>query len=503
MIKKTASRPARHASANARRAIIDVGSNSIRLVIYEGPARTPFVVHNEKVQARLGRSLSATGRIDEDAFAKGLAGCRRFKALVDAAGISDVRTVATAAAREAENGPQFLDAMRAIGLEPQLLSGDEEALQSAAGVISAFPGADGIVGDLGGGSLELIDVRSGVAQQRTSLPLGVLRLAELRAKGDKALRKMVMGMLRDGDWLEAGAGRPFYLVGGSWRALGHLDMYLTQSALPGVHGYAFRRSRIKDLRLAIRETGPRLPRLVPGLSNSRMAGLDDAACLLADVGAGLGCDRLVVSTFGLREGLIFSELDPSAQQEDPLLAAVADYARRRGNVTWDGDRVADWIEPIFPGGDSALRRIRRAACHLAGVDLHPQSETRARHGMELAWLGGWIALDGAERAMLAQAMWTAWSGKGICPALDGQLADGDFAHAMRWGEAIRLAERLTGGRSATLDHASVTLCDDGEDGRFLRLAIDREWIDLGGEIITKQITALATAMGASAAIVQR
>ena len=89
-----------------RRAIIDVGSNSVRLVVYEGPARTPFVVYDEKVQAKLGRSLPETGRIDAEAYRKALLACRRFKTLIDAMGIQHCRTVATAAARDAKNWPE-------------------------------------------------------------------------------------------------------------------------------------------------------------------------------------------------------------------------------------------------------------------------------------------------------------------------------------------------------------------------------------------------------------
>jgi exopolyphosphatase / guanosine-5'-triphosphate,3'-diphosphate pyrophosphatase len=481
-----------------RRAIIDVGSNSVRLVIYEGPARTPFVVHNEKVQARLGRSLAETGRIDDQAYEKAVRGCRRFKALLDAAGIGDVRTVATAAARDAENGPEFLAELRAAGLDPQLLSGDQEAYGSAAGVISAFPNADGIVGDLGGGSLELVDVRDASPGPRGTYPLGVLRLPKLREGGDKAFREIVDGFLRNGAWRKAAAGRPFYLVGGSWRSLGHLDMHLSQSIIPGVHSYAFGRERIAPVREAIAQLGPRLAKEVPGIASSRVATLDDAALLLAAVGEHIDCRRFIVSSFGLREGLLYSALDAATQRRDPLLAAVTDYARRRGNVAWCGKEVAAWIAPIFANEGDSRARVREAACHLAGVDLHAQSETRARHGMELAWLGGWIGLTPKDRAMLAQAMWTAWSGKGACAHLE-PCAPGDaLKRASRWGEAIRLAERLTGGSTTILRYASLSL-----EENTLTLAIHRKWADLGGDIVAKQLAALAQCFGASAAITER
>lgn len=478
-----------------RRAIIDVGSNSVRLVIYEGPARTPFVVHNEKVQARLGRGLAETGRIDAEAYDKALRGCRRFKALLDAGGIIDVRTVATAAARDAENGPAFLDDLRAAGLDPELLSGDAEALGSAYGVVSAFPEADGIVGDLGGGSLELIDVRQDVPGRRETFPLGVLRLPTLREKGDARFRDRIDALLRGGEWRKTGVDRPFYLVGGSWRTLGAIDMHLSESILPGVHGYGFGRDRIDPIRAMIAELGPRLSKEVAGVSGSRVSTLDDAALLLAAVADHIGSREMIVSAFGLREGLLYAALDSVTKKQDPLLAAVSDYARRRGNTAWHGEDVADWIAPIFA---EPKARIRVAACHMAGVDLHPQSETRARHGMELAWLGGWIGLTGKERAMLAQTMWTAWGGKGQCSHLEPCASSDALKRAVRWGEAIRLAERLTGGASAILKHTQLSL-----DGDTLTLAIDRAHENLGGDIVAKQLAALAQAMGASAAITVR
>lgn len=480
---------------SARRAIIDVGSNSVRLVIYDGPARTPFVVHNEKVQARLGRSLAETGRIDAEAYDRALRGCRRFKALLDAAGIGDVRTVATAAARDAQNGPAFLDDLRAAGLSPELLSGDEEAFGSALGVLSAFPDAAGLVGDLGGGSLELIEVEQSAPGRRETFPLGVLRIPALREAGDKAFAANVAKQLRAGGWQKAAKDRPFYLVGGAWRGLGHLDMHLSDSVLPGVHGYTFARNRIKPMREAIDALGGRLAKTVPGVSSSRAASLDAGAVLLDTVAEVIECSELVVSAFGLREGLLFSSLVSEVQSQDPLLAAVADYARRRGNPTWRGERVAQWLAPVFAHETAPDRRIREAACHLAGVDLHPQSETRARHGMELAWLGGWIGLTARERALLAQAMWTAWSGKGQCPQIGECASAGDLRQAIGWGEAIRLAERLTGGVTSVLDLARLAY-----DGKSLVLEVRPDFRDLGGDVVAKQLAALAQSLAATSAI---
>ena len=173
------------------RAVIDIGSNTVRLVVYSGPRRAPEVWLNEKVTAKLERDLVATGRMPDKAMDMALGALERFAALLPDIGVSMVDTVATAAVRDAENGPEFLERVRELGLEPRLLSGAEEAEASAMGVIGAFPGARGTVADLGGGSLELVTIENGQCSHAASLPLGTLRLPALRKEGGPSFRKAV------------------------------------------------------------------------------------------------------------------------------------------------------------------------------------------------------------------------------------------------------------------------------------------------------------------------
>lgn len=475
----------RQTSPDTRRAIIDLGSNSIRMVIYDGPPRIPFELHNEKVQARLGRGLSETGAIHADGYAMALDACRRFKALLDASGITAVRTVATAAAREASNGPQLLRDIATIGLRPDLLSGAAEGRASAAGVLSAFPGVEGVVADLGGGSLELAEISGVTIGRSDSVPLGVLRLHGLH-DSPKPFANAVREVLHGAGWKARKAGPILYLVGGSWRALGHLDMHLVGSAHPGIHGYVLRPDRIEPLRKAIAELGPRVLRDVPGVSASRIPALDDAAQLLAGVAGHLGSREMIISGFGLREGLLFEALDDSVRGEDPLLAAVADYAGRQGNWQWNGDVVDAWIAGACAEDPPAEKRIRRAACHLAGIDLHPQSDVRARHGMELAWLGAWIGINAVERALLAATLWAAWAGRGECPAVRDFLTPEAGRRAAVWGRAIRLAERVSGGCSRVLHHARLSA-----DATDLTLTFAPGYGALGEGVAVKQLVYLA------------
>ncbi len=191
-------------STPARSAIIDIGSNSVRLVVYQGPARVPAPIFNEKVMAGLGRSLSETGTIDPAAFELARTALARFAWLVGEMQVADVRTVATAAVRDASNGADLIAAAEALGLNVEVLSGEEEANAAGLGVLSAIPDADGIVGDLGGGSLELVRIVAGTVTDRISFPLGVLRLGAIRAKGKGALDRRVERMLIDAGWVGRG-----------------------------------------------------------------------------------------------------------------------------------------------------------------------------------------------------------------------------------------------------------------------------------------------------------
>ena len=144
-------------------AIVDIGSNSVRLVAFDNLDRSPIPAFNEKSLCALGNGVFSTGRLSKNGMEKALSALKRFRVLIDIMGITDVHVIATAAARDATNGPEFLSAAQDAlgGAEVKLLSGQREAQLSAFGVLSGVHNPDGVVGDLGGGSLELIDVKGG------------------------------------------------------------------------------------------------------------------------------------------------------------------------------------------------------------------------------------------------------------------------------------------------------------------------------------------------------
>ena len=477
-----------------RTAIIDIGSNSIRLVVYQGPKRLPAILFNEKVLAGLGRGLAESGRIAPGAMATARVALTRFAGVAREMQVTELRTVATAAVRDAANGEQLVAIAHGIGLTVEILSGEQEATAAGYGVLSATPEADGIVGDLGGGSLELIRVRGGAVLDRVSLPLGVLRVAPLRAKGQGALNRVVARAIKDAGWEGAGRGLPLYLVGGSWRALARLDMHLTGYPLPVIHGYCMTADAVARLGRTIAHSDKQRLRAVPGLSGGRIATLAEAAAVLAALLTAIGAERTVVSAYGLREGLLYERLSPEERRADPLIVSTREEGRLLGRFPEHGDLLEQWIAPLFASDSPGRLRLRRAACHLADVGWRANPEFRAERGVEVALHGNWVGVDAAGRALMAQALHTCLGGSAISPDPLQRMAEAeDLKRASAWGLAMRLGQRLSGGVAGPLQRSTLS-----EDGTSLTLHLPAGDADLYGETVARRHNALAQFVGRSA-----
>ncbi len=471
------------------RAIIDLGSNTVRLVIYGGPPRAPVVLHNEKVTARLGKGVAETGRLARKAADAALAALARYKVLLGLKGVDAVDVVATAAVRDAADGAAFLDRVRALGFAPRLLSGEEEATASAMGVIGAFPGAQGVVADLGGGSLELIDVAGGGCSHGVSLPLGTLRLPALRAGGDKALARAVGAMLDGADW-NAPSGANLYLVGGSFRALARLA--LVQGHWPSDDPHGFELSGRAAAVLARSVVRPRLEGLgpVPGIAASRLASLPDAAALLLTLVQQLKPVRLVFSSWGLREGLLFGALDAAGRAEDPLLAGVAAYAARHGAGAEEARLAAEWTAQGLPQTGAEDERLRLAATMLSLALVTIEPNLRPDSALNWAMRKRWTGLTTRGRAMLAAAL-LANTGRLDLPAgLDSFAPEADLRTAQGWGLAVRLCRRLSGLAGDALAGSSLRA-----EGGVLELAVNAPFAALVNDSTARDLKALAGVLG--------
>ena len=279
-------------------AIVDIGSNSVRLVVYAGASSPPTPIFNEKVVAGLGAGKSRT--LPKDARSKALAALSRFRVLIDDMNVRQTAVVATAAIRDAEDGSAFIDEVVRIGFDVQLLSGEEEARLAGEGVSWGMADAAGIVGDLGGGSLELVEVGAGADERGLSMPLGVLRI-DHSSRGEREAREILKAGIDQSALRERGRGRAFYTVGGSWRALARIDMIANGLPITDTHGYRMSPDRPRRIRSLVDAKDPRLSAVV---KPERLATSPVAAMLLELIVDELEPSQIVVSAFGIREGLL-------------------------------------------------------------------------------------------------------------------------------------------------------------------------------------------------------
>ena len=475
--RRRADRDSAFGGSPANRAIIDIGSNTVRLVVYGGTMRAPTVLLNEKVTAKLGREIAATGKLADDAMALALRGLKRFALLLNDLGIKDVETVATAAVRDATNGAAFVEELRGLGLNPRVISGEEEALLSAHGVIGAFPDARGIVADLGGGSLELVRVAGGQTDSASSLPLGTLRLPDHRPEGRKGvpgraeMKKSLDKAIRKGGWdltanppAENGA---LYLVGGTWRAMAVFAMAARGYPLSDPHGYSLDAAAALELAAVLAGFEGDALKGRDRISTMRAEKLPEAAVLLQALLTRLAPERIVFSSWGLREGLLYDRLPEHTRAQDPLLAGIAVFASQRGSSPTLAARMAAWTLDAAPARAHGSERLRLAATMLALAAMQIEPNIRLPQAINWALHKRWVGIDGKGRAMLAAAI--AANGNQLSLPADVRALAGEEAleEAVRWGLALRLARRLGAQSRRSLEVSRLVI----EDGALaLRLA---------------------------------
>ena len=477
----------------AYRAVIDIGSNTVRLVVYGAPFRAPTVRLNERVTARLGRELGDTGRLPEDGMAMALEAVGRFRALLDRLGVQDVETVATAAPREAENGREFLKAVAEHGFDPRLLSGVEEAETSAQGVLGAFPGAQGIVADLGGGSLELVDVAAGESSHGISLPLGTLRLAALRDDGREAFSEDVAELIRSSDY-DIVKGQTLYLVGGSLRAFARFVMVESGSPLEDPHGFRMSLKTARKMAKSCMAAYPSALQSISGVSSSRSAMLPDTAALLRELLAALEPSDIVVSAWGLREGLIYRGLPKEEQARDPFLAGVEEFTGPRGGSLDLARIVADWCAPVSQcSGDDAVSisdRVQLGATMLALASASLEPNIRRRHVVDWALHKRWLAIDPDERALICAALLANTNATEPPKELRAIARPEALEAGIRLGLAIRLCRKIAANTAEALSQTGMVI-----ENRGIVLRIEEAAGDLYAPTVERGLEGLSARLG--------
>jgi len=391
-------------------AVIDIGSNSVRLVVYEGLTRSPSPIFNEKVLAGLGRQVQSTGLLAPDAVAEALVALRRFRALCNNLKVGRIFGIATAACRDAENGPAFIaEAERICRIRIDVLSGKREAELAALGVVSGIYEPDGITGDLGGGSLELIDVRGDKIRRGVTLPLGGLALKDAANQSLKRAEKIAERELSDVPFLKSGKGRAIYAVGGAWRALAGLHMAQTGYPLHVMHGYTLRAREALEFCELVQRVDPETLSQIDVISTARRPLLGYAAVVLGRLIRRVRPEQVVISALGVREGLLYAMLREREKAKDALIDAARNLNVLRSRSPQHGEELIAWTDRLMKtsGLDETgeEKRLRHAACLVADIGWRTHPDYRGEQSLNLIAHADFVALDHAGRAYLALAVY--------------------------------------------------------------------------------------------------
>jgi exopolyphosphatase/guanosine-5'-triphosphate,3'-diphosphate pyrophosphatase len=484
-------------------AVIDIGSNSVRLVVYRLEGRAIWTVFNEKVLAGLGRDLGGSGRLAPDGVIQTLQALKRFRAVLEAVNPAETFVVATAAAREADDGPDFIRRVREeTGFTVRVLSGEEEAHYAAVGVLAGAPDAVGVVGDLGGASLELIRLNATGAGQGVTLPLGPFSLIGPGGFDAERTRRLARERLE----AVAAAFRTdaFHAVGGAWRNLALLHMRLSGYPLHVVHQYEISASDALDTaRLVAHQSRSSLER-IEGMSKKRSETLPYAAVVLETLIEQLQLKRIEISAYGVREGLLFEAMPPRVRSLDPLIEGCSALGARQGVADDLGPALDAWIAPAFrtlpPLFGERDGILVAAACRLSdvGARLHP--DHRADLVFEQVLRAPIAGQSHAERCFLAVTAHARHATNFHPPeleTLERLLSPAQLKRARALGATIRLACDLSGRSPSLLAHSRLDL-----DKSHLILAAEPGFADLLlGEQTNKRANTAAHHLGLKSKII--
>ena len=482
-------------SGRTRVGVIDIGSNSVRLVVFEAQGRAPYYLFNEKVMCGLGAQLGSTGRLNPEGRHRALRVLQRFQSLCRILAVDSTIAVATAAVREASDGEEFTWEVEArTGLRIRVTSGEEEARYSACGVLLGAPDAKGLVADLGGASLELAEVVRGRTGACASLPIGPLRLSP-DIENIRKLRNSIDAMLARCPIMDR-RRRRLYLVGGAWRALARVHMNRTRYPLQVLHEFTLLRNEARKVaQWTSRQTPQGLARFTDA-SESRLRVIPYGGLVLDRLIKISRAKRVIVSGFGLREGILFEHLPPSLRHDDPLIAACAEFERRHARFPGYGAELFDWVRPLFPEFGKGEMRLVRAACLANDVEWREHPDYRAAIAFEAMMRVDMASVDHAERLFVALALLFRHKGARRAAArLDvfGLLENHRIHQAERLGRAMRVADHFAGASVGVLPHCPLRLRDD-----TLVLAVPERYGALAGESVEDELAILGQLLDRSA-----
>jgi exopolyphosphatase / guanosine-5'-triphosphate,3'-diphosphate pyrophosphatase len=479
--------------------VIDIGSNSIRLVVYDDLSRAPFPRFNEKSMVALGAGLGADGRFSEDVITSAVDAVMRLDAIAKAMEVKRVDVLATEATRRAANGQDLIDAIRKkTGLKPRILTGEEEAHYTAFGVISGFFQPKGMVGDIGGGSLEVAEVLvDRVGERMTSMPLGAFPVSEKLKEGYGAAKTWVDGIL-DENLPPLLTDPVFYAVGGGWRALARIHIAMNKMPISVVHGYELPTEELRSLAKRIAKMSPDEVAELPDVPSRRIATLAASALVMPRVLRKLAPERVVFSAFGLREGWLYRQLDADEQYRDPLLEGAQAIGLPMARVPAFSEALARWTDDLFPGETQSERRLRLTVCTLTDIAWREHAKVRAADSFLRLLAFPFIGISHSERAFISVAIFARYGGKVddmVKGTTDKLLTVNDLRRAEILGRTLLLAHRFSACVPDILRHSRLRIDVD---------AVRLEILDPQGmpdsDAVQSRLRQLAKAVGVDEAL---
>ena len=428
-----------------RRAVVDIGSNSVRLVVYEGPARAPLPICNEKALCGLGRGLGDGARLNKEAVKEALQTLTRFRQLIDAYANPPTYVIATAAVRSASDGDEFVRAVEALGFSVRILTGEEEAHYAAEGVLSFSPHAAGLVGDMGGGSLELTQLARSKQDKKISLPLGPLRLMENYGDDIKQVEKAVLKSFEKVSWLKPGQTKTLYAVGGGWRAIARLHMGLRRYPLSVLHHYTLSALEARKICALIEQQSRRSLEELPGIPRRRLDTLPYAGLVMDKLLEYLGVESVQVSAGGVREGMLFSELDEETRAQDPLLMIARFFAERFSPEPDYGTHAIALTDTLFPKESKSRARLRKMICVMMDIGSYFHPDHRGAQAFDMILRAPTVGLSHEERLIAARALYRRYEGRRGASPNDQAIALlswDDQQYGLILGLALRFASAL-------------------------------------------------------------
>ncbi|MBD0866437.1 MAG: Ppx/GppA family phosphatase [Rhodobacteraceae bacterium] len=482
----------------SRVGVIDVGSNSVRMVMFDGAARAPTYFFNEKVMCGLGAGLADTGVLNPKGRRRALAALHRFQTLAQGMDAPPLTAVATAAVRDARDGPDFVaEVLEKTGMQIHVINGHEEARLSAQGVLLGWPGSYGLVCDIGGLSMELAEISGGAVGKRLTSSLGPLKLKTIDGgrKERRAHIRTVMHDLREqmGDQRDR-----LFLVGGSWRAIARIDMERRKYPMHVLHEYRMSVEDVLATAKYIDHSALDALRSACGISFSRMALVPLATEVLTRLVREFEPKDIAISSYGIREGLLYEQMPQALRDRDPLIEACHFAEAKDARLPGFGAMLNSFVAPLFPDAAPALRRLIKAACLLHDVSWRAHPDYRAEVCFDYATRANLGGLKHSERVFLGLALLHRYKKKSggtrFAPLFD-MLSDADQKEAEILGKAMRFGAMLwmrQDAQMARLDWNPV------EHALVLHLTPEAE--PLYGEIADARFKSLVAALKASGTV---